>query len=196
MNYAMLVLGLIMLGGVLVFRNQTGRHATLAAEKRELNDLLDEARLVKSELEELLRETVKVSEQLVHQVETRLITPLVNDNQIGQTKDEREDAPELKRHEAMFREIKSNVKTTRKSTKQSRPNPNKVLRDSSNIISLAESMSAENRLLDRYGQIYHLAEQGWSIREIAQALNLGQGEVELVLELKKKQTMYNQPSNW
>ncbi len=39
---------------------------------------------------------------------------------------------------------------------------------------------------EKYAKLYELAEQGLSTQEIAQQLNLGQDEVELVLELKGK----------
>jgi len=40
--------------------------------------------------------------------------------------------------------------------------------------------------ISKYDEIFKLNEQGYSITEIAKKLNMGQGEVNLVLELKKR----------
>lgn len=174
MAYTVLVLWLIVLSAVLLRRGQTGSHSTIEAEKRELNELLDEARLVKNDLEELLQEMVKTSEQLVRQAEKRF----------GQ-----ENLPSLEpvpqrqpeRKQAGFKEIKTATKpASQKPKKNQKPSPDHRL------LAMTENIGADGRGLERYGPMYRLAEQGLSVREIAQTLNLGQGEVELVLALRKK----------
>ncbi len=39
---------------------------------------------------------------------------------------------------------------------------------------------------NRYTKIHHLADQGWEISEIAREVNVGKGEVQLILDLKKE----------
>lgn len=152
----LLIISIIALGLTLVIITQHKRF--LESYRQELLYTLQESQAVKSDLENLLNQAIQLSDQITAKLEYQAMD---HSNNIGSSSDNR-------RH---YSETVSNADD------QSQYAEDQNLKQ-------PHETDPERPLF--YHQVLALHQQGYAIRDIASRLNLGQGEVNLILNITNK----------
>jgi len=173
----LLTIGIIALVSLIVWRDR--RELKLKQIAREINrveEILNDFYQNKQELEKMLDSAKRYTDTAISQVEgqiKQIKNTLVHIEQrlsllVGLSGDKRETGRERERNHKIQGKGKS--RSSRDTKHQSQK--------TGEVIKINDG--------EKYARIYEMAERGLNTQEIAQKLNLGHDEVELVLELKGK----------
>jgi DNA-binding NarL/FixJ family response regulator len=153
----LLVISIIALGLTLVIISQ--HRGFLESYRQELLHALQESQAVKSDLENLLNQAIQLSDQITAKLEYQAMDR--SSNAVSSNSDNR-------RH---YSDTVSNA------------GEHNQYADDQNYKQPHEN---DSELPLYYHQVLALQQQGYAIRDIASKLNLGQGEVSLILNITKK----------
>jgi DNA-binding NarL/FixJ family response regulator len=152
----LLVISIIALGSTLVILTQHRRF--LESYRQEVLQTLQESQAVKSDLEQLLIQAVELSDQITAKLESQVMDQLKN------TGDKGDNSPTHSQEASNFSD-----------------------RDSDGENGHYELLSeADQDLPSYYHQVLALHQQGYAIKDIARKLNMGRGEVSLILNIIQK----------
>lgn len=172
--------------------NMSRQKAFMEAYLQEFNDTLSEASLVRQDLEDVMENTVRISGDLMQDMDKRIehwealhntvskeISQKASEDDIKEYEGFKLGIPDLKAEplpdNSFFSKFNCNdIQKEQENQRDNEPNP----------FTLEAIKTAHPYLAVRT-----LYEQGYSIREIAQLLNRGQGEVELILNLSRKRNI-------
>lgn len=176
----LLTIGIIMLVSIIVWRDR---------RELKLRQIINE--IVK--VEEAVREVYKIKEEMENMLAAvRKHTDFAVSQVEGQMKQVKNSVANLEQRLHLVTgngEKKESVKEKggKSQTRNKSRTNNREVRQ--RVVSSSESTKPDMVKIndgEKYSKLYELAEKGLSTQEIAQQLNLGQDEVELVLELKGK----------
>ncbi|KUK36630.1 MAG: hypothetical protein PWP44_801 [Thermacetogenium sp.] len=170
---SLLTLCVICLVFLIVWRDRRDlKHRQLTRDISRLEEIVAEAAQHKKDMAEMLSAAKRQTEQAVSRM----------DNQLKQV---RESVASLEQHLRNNRNNKERGKEKASKTqgrgKSRSGNPKQKERAAAKADKVPKIDDGE-----KYAKLVELAEQGLSTQEIAKQLNLGYDEVELVLELKRK----------
>lgn len=177
----LLILAIIIMGITLVVVYRYILH--LSNYSQELQALIMEAKTVKQDLEELMLQTIQVTEHSVEQIQLQIQKAgQLNSGNQNDISDGKEVKVPDNTVSADLNEPDDNIDI--KLYLQEWTNKEKAInhgQDEQRLVESPESYSA-----NVYGKVCELYDSGMTIREIARQMNRGQGEISLMLNLAGK----------
>jgi|GEM_PF-7105849 len=170
MGYFFLVGGLTLIAAFFIGRSRMN-------EKQELDKLMGEAKLVREDLETLLSEVTVVTGEALDRLEEKIevskgLLQVPETRVVGGGPGYYGSGPVV------------NVTSINRKRKKNSSVALAVGREPAPVARPGDGRVSP----ERYVQVYRMAEEGLNVRQIAERLNMGQGEVKLILNLQHRRT--------